>query len=164
MKFKSIVAAIDAGDDLATAVILAADSLARHDGAALHVVSAWPTLPTFAPGFPGEFGADAARYSKELRDADNEARKKQEAALGSLARARNPLATVAVIVGDPGDVAPDYAEKVGADLIVAGSHQRGFWDALFSGASSREVVRNAPCGVFLVTKPFAEKLLAQDGC
>lgn len=160
MRLRNVVAAIDAGDDLSTAVILAADSLARHDGAALHVISAWPPLPAFAPGFPAELGADSARYTKELRDADIAARETKEQALIKLARDHDPRAKIAVVVGDPGDVIPAYAEKVDADLIVAGSHQKGFWDALFSGAPSREVVRAAPCGVFLVTRPFAEKLLA----
>jgi len=160
MKLRTIIAAIDGGDDLAPAVILAADSLARHDGAALHVISAWPLRPSFAPGFPAELGADSARYTKELREADLAARDIQERELKKLARSRDPNAVVAVITGEPGDVVPDYARKVDADLIVAGSHQKGFWDALFSGAPSREVVRAAPCGVFLVTRPFAEKLLA----
>ncbi len=102
MKLRNVIAAIDAGDDLATAVILAADSLARHDGAMLHVVSAWPPLPTFAPGFPAELGADSVRYTKELRDADLAARDKQERALSKLARDRDPRAKVAIAVGEPG--------------------------------------------------------------
>ena len=51
-----------------------------------------------------------------------------------------------------------YAEKTGADLIVTGSHQRGIWGALVHGSASREVIHDAPCAVFVVTRRYADKV------
>lgn len=42
-----------------------------------------------------------------------------------------------------------YADKVGADLIVIGSHKPGVADYLLGSNASR-VVRHAPCSVFVV--------------
>ena len=40
-----------------------------------------------------------------------------------------------------------------ADLIVVGSHGRGFWGRLL-GSVSNGVVHHAPCSVLVVRKPF----------
>ena len=43
----------------------------------------------------------------------------------------------------------DYAERVGADLIVVGSHKPGLQDFLL-GSTAARVVRHAKCAVFVV--------------
>lgn len=45
----------------------------------------------------------------------------------------------------------ERADKWGADLIVVGSHGRGFWGRLL-GSVSNGVVHNAPCTVLVVKK------------
>ena len=65
-----------------------------------------------------------------------------------------------VLDGEAADEVARYAKKLGADIIVTGSHQRNFWGALFQGSASRELIREAPCAVFLVTKAFAKTLKA----
>lgn len=163
MKLRTVVAAVDARDDLAEAVIQTADSLARRDGAKLHIVEAWPALATIPTGYTPEMAAGSAIQTQTIADENERARQIQEEALRKLASARYPEAFVAVISGEPGDVVSRYAREVNADVIVTGSHQRGFWGALFAGGGSRDLVREAPCAVFLVTKPFAEKVLAAGG-
>ena len=47
----------------------------------------------------------------------------------------------------------DKAIDWNADLIVVGSHGRGFWGRLL-GSVSNGVVHHAPCSVLVVRKPF----------
>lgn len=44
----------------------------------------------------------------------------------------------------------EEAEKWRADLIVVGSHGRGFWKRVFLGSVSQSVVQHAPCSVLVV--------------
>lgn len=46
----------------------------------------------------------------------------------------------------------EQAEKWKADLIVVGSHGRGFWGRLL-GSVSNSVVHHAPCTVLVVKRP-----------
>lgn len=158
MQFKSIIAAIDLEDDLAEGVIRAADSLAKKDGAKLQIVSVWPALPASGGGFSAELGGASGAVTEALIEQHREGRKESlkdlEALMGRLA----PGASVAMLDGEAAEEVAQYAKKYNADLIVTGSHQRKFWGALFQGSASMELVREAPCAVFLVTKAFANTL------
>lgn len=159
MKLQTIVAAVQAHDDLAKAVLRAAQSVAGY-GATIHVVSAWPIITPLA-GFGAEIGAMAGPLTQETITAHREARAIEEQTLRTQAETYARGAEVHLLDGEPGDVVGAFAEKVGADIIVVGSHQKGFWGSLVTGASSKDVLRDAPCGVLVVTKPFAEKLARQ---
>lgn len=159
MKHAIIVAAIDLDDDLADAVVLAGLGLARKDNARLHVVSAWPPLAT-AAGYVADIApVAAAPLTEEAIAADREARAGHEKRLKNRVGALAPDAIIRALDGEPAHAIAAYAQEVDADLIVTGSHQRGFWARLFQGASSRELIREAPCGVLLVTRPYAEKVM-----
>lgn len=157
MQFKSIIAAIDLDDDLVEGVVRAAASLAQKDGAGLHIVSVWPDLNVMAPGFSAELGANSAVVTEALMEQHREGRKDAVAQLEALASRLAPSAKSVVLDGEAPEQVAHYARKTGADVIVTGSHQRKFWGALFQGSASMELVREAPCAVFLVTKAFAEK-------
>lgn len=161
MKLDTVLAAVDPDDDLAEAVVLAASDLARRDGAAFHVVSAWPILSASAVAGAPELEAGLLAGTEDVYEADKAARADHERVLQALARARDPNATVRMLLGDAAEVVTRYAREIGADLIVAGSHQKGVWSRLFAGPGSAALIRGAPCAVFLVTRPFAEKLLGK---
>ena len=57
--------------------------------------------------------------------------------------------TVAVVSGHPGVAIPDYAEKMGADLILVASHRPGLQD-YFLGSTASRVVQRAPCSVLVL--------------
>jgi nucleotide-binding universal stress UspA family protein len=61
----------------------------------------------------------------------------------------------AVEIGRPAQVIVESAEKWGADLIVVGSHGRGFWGRLGLGSVSDAVVHHSPCSVLVVKSPAA---------
>lgn len=54
-----------------------------------------------------------------------------------------------VVYGHPGRLIPSYAEKVGADCIVIGSHKADIGD-FFLGSTAARVVRYAPCPVHVL--------------
>lgn len=55
-----------------------------------------------------------------------------------------------VQLGDPADVIRDAAVEHAVDLIVVGSHHRGFLERLLGGSVSRELVSDAPVPVLVV--------------
>lgn len=57
--------------------------------------------------------------------------------------------SVAVVSGHPGVAIPDYAEKMGADLILVASHRPGLQE-YFLGSTASRVVRRAPCSVLVL--------------
>lgn len=60
-----------------------------------------------------------------------------------------------ILSGAPDQQIVERAKKWGADLIVVGSHGRGFWGRLL-GSISDSVVHNAPCSVLVVRKPVSD--------
>ena len=53
-----------------------------------------------------------------------------------------------VLFGHPGRMIPDYAEEIGADCIVVGSHKAEISDYLL-GSTAASVVRHAKCRVLV---------------
>lgn len=60
--------------------------------------------------------------------------------------------TTEVMRGDPAQQIVALAKEWKADLIVVGSHGRGFWGRLI-GSVSDAVVHHAPCSVIVVRMP-----------
>ncbi len=157
MQFKTIIAAIDLDDDLAEDVLKTAHSLAGKDGADLRVVTVWPSVTITAPAFSGEVAATAATVTQSVMEQHREGRERCREQLAAMAARFAAGADAVVLDGEAADEVTAYAEEVGADLIVTGSHQRNFWNSLLQGSASRELVREAPCAVFIVTKACAGK-------
>ncbi len=66
-----------------------------------------------------------------------------------------------VRMGDPGQVASDRAEELGADLIIVGSHGRTGLTRLVLGSVAERVTRLAHCPV-LVVKLLPEKVASAE--
>jgi nucleotide-binding universal stress UspA family protein len=62
-----------------------------------------------------------------------------------------------ILVGSAKKIIVKEAEKWGADLIIVGSHGRGFWGRALVGSVSDAVVHNAPCSVLVVKNLKAEE-------
>ena len=54
-----------------------------------------------------------------------------------------------ILTGHPGRAITDYAKKVGADCIIAGSHKPGLQD-YFLGSTAARIMRYAPCSVHIL--------------
>ncbi len=60
--------------------------------------------------------------------------------------------TSQVTAGATDQVIIEIAKDWNADLIIVGSHGRGFWGRLMIGSVSDSIVHNAPCSVLVVRK------------
>ncbi len=159
MRFQNIVAAINLDDDLAPGVLETAAMLARRDGAKLWVVDVWPDLPlAMATGIADPLGATAMMPSEANLEADRIAKAEREEQLKAIAKRAYEFADASVLTGEPASEITNFAKQKEAELIVVGTHQKGAWRALFDGAPSRDIVREAPCAIFLVPKNFADKI------
>jgi len=57
---------------------------------------------------------------------------------------------VHAVVGDPGREITNYAERIGADLIIIPSHGYGFFKHMMLGSVAERVVRLAHCPVLVL--------------
>ena len=83
----------------------------------------------------------------ELRD-----RAEDVAAATALSASENlPAGTeIEAAVGAPGPALVEIALRDDIDLIVLGSHDRGFWERLFNPSVGRHLIDHAPCPVLVV--------------
>ena len=58
--------------------------------------------------------------------------------------------TTEVEMQNPRSFIPQVARSWGADMIIVGSHGRGFWGRMALGSVSDSVVHSAPCSVLVV--------------
>ncbi len=158
MQFHTIVAAINLDDDLAHGVLETAAALANRDKANLWVVDVWPDLPfALGAGIANPLSATAMTPSAANIDADKAARAVRVTELETLVFRSAPGAKAVVLGGEPAEEITNFARDKQADLLVVGTHQKGNWSAFFDGAPSRDIVRNAPCAIFLVPKAHRKK-------
>lgn len=113
-----------------------AADVARHFGAALHVLHVDP--PVTAPAPPTRVAAAAA-------------------ALGS-----GLVVTTATVSGVPAHAICAYARKVGAELIVMGTHGRTGVSRAVLGSVAEAVVRHADCPVMTVPAAEAARVMAES--
>ncbi|MDQ3798832.1 MAG: universal stress protein, partial [Acidobacteriota bacterium] len=60
--------------------------------------------------------------------------------------------TTQISTGAPDETLIEAARKWSADLIVIGSHGRGFWGRMLLGSITDALVHHAPCSVLVVRK------------
>lgn len=63
--------------------------------------------------------------------------------------ANDPDVKPVLLKGHSGRTIADYAEEIGADLIIAGSHKPGLRD-YFLGSTAARIVRHAGCAVHVL--------------
>lgn len=61
--------------------------------------------------------------------------------------------TTQIAVGAPEQILIEEAKEWNADLVVVGSHGRGFWGRMLLGSTTDALVHHAPCSVLVVRKP-----------
>jgi nucleotide-binding universal stress UspA family protein len=143
-----IVAACDFSPLGERAVQEALRLCSMQSAAALHVITvgAQSSVGVLLPG------SDLRIRSQE--DAQEQARARLEGMLGEYTaqHPRLPLEKIAVYVttGRPSDCIVSLAAAVDADLIVLGTHGRHGLERVLLGSVAEEVVRRAPCGVFVI--------------
>ena len=140
---KKILAAIDF-NDLATAALAVAGDLAQRTGAELTVLYA----DTFDP--PAEFTQVELPSVARALAAE---RKNAEQELVQYAKAHVPANVTwhaVVAEGLPGDAILAQSQRLGADLIVLGTHGRGAIQRLLVGSVAAAVIARSPVPVLTV--------------
>ncbi len=109
--------------------------LLKADGGKIHAVHVLEPVPGFASNY--------------LPDGhERTVRKNAIAAVEErIGEARD--AEVAILQGYPGMTLTEYAEEIGADCIIVGSHKPDLQDYLL-GSTAARVVRHAPCSVHVL--------------
>ncbi len=151
ININTIIAAVDVDDDLAKTILKTAAELAETFGASLHIVDVVKPIESISH----LYAVGAVTHDLEAHDKTEEENLKR---LTSLVSEITPSAKPVVVHGNPGKAVADYAQENNADLLIIGSHQKGWWEKLRSGATSPELVREAPCAVYVVTKEAAGNL------
>ena len=125
-------------------------TLARVFNARLHVLHVVDDA-SFLSGVDG-YALDGASV---LADMTEDAEKRLLTCLGE-DDWHDPKTITEVWTGAPAHGIADYAREQAIDLIVMGSHGRGFISGLLTGRVAEKVVRIAPCPVLTVRKPERE--------
>jgi nucleotide-binding universal stress UspA family protein len=105
----------------------------------LHVLHVLPFLIPTEPGVVWATIDDAQRIQHAL---ENLREAVQKLNIGNV--------ELEVRLGDPGQIACDRAEELGAELIVVGSHGRTGLTRMLLGSVAERVVRLAHCQVLVV--------------
>lgn len=114
----------------------------RAEGGKIVAVHVLDKIPAFASYYMSSDDQKLpADMEKEIR----------RAATKSIAERIGPEndAEAIVLSGHPGRTITDYAKKIGADCIVAGSHKPGISD-FFLGSTAARIMRYAPCSVHIL--------------
>jgi len=99
------------------------------------------------------FAISADFYQHIVETAHRQAQQFADEAVGCLRKCMpdHDLDISAMVMrGSPEKELVDEARAWGADLIVVGSHGRGFWGRLTLGSVTDAIVHHAPCSVLVV--------------
>ena len=123
-----------------------ARALAERFGASLHLVHAFEDPYTTAV-FAAEMYAPLPPALRDKMVLDIEERLADWFPVADRARFKG---TAEAVLGPAATSIVEYAERLGADLIVMGTHGRGGMAHLLLGSVAERVVRTAPCPVLTV--------------
>ena len=147
-----IIIATDGSEYSTAAIDEACRVVIRPETADVMIVSAYEdAYPISAEPF-----AISAEYYQKLDEAVSQMAKSFVDAAKKMVRDKFPTAdfpvTTKVLRGAPDQQIIEMAKEWKADIIVVGSHGRGFWGRLL-GSVSNGVVHHAECSVLVVRKP-----------
>ena len=134
-----VLVPVDFSDESLTAVDTAL--LLTESPAHVHIVHVLPELSPLEPGEMWKTVNDESRRTfaeKSLRE--------------RLTDPKYSEVSARILFGDPGHEIANYAEQIGADLIVMPSHGRTGLAHLLIGSVAERVVRLAHCGVLVLRR------------
>jgi nucleotide-binding universal stress UspA family protein len=112
-------------------------------GAPIAYGAVWPYTGPAAADPPGSSATGAPREQDAVDRAAAEARAAADAS-------GLPVAEAIGEVGDPSDAIIRAAEEHQADVVVVGSHERGWFDRLLAPSVSADVLKHADVPVLVV--------------
>lgn len=145
-----ILITTDGSDFSKAAVEKCCQMVVKPDETAIKIVSVYEfLLPLDAFPTPTEFSEKLENSAREQAESFAE----QSAAIirENFPNSKIDL-TIQVSMGAPDQILLETAKEWKADLIVVGSHGRGFWGRMLLGSVTDALIHHAPCSVLVVRK------------
>jgi len=146
-----ILITTDGSDFSRAAIEKCCQMVVKPDETAIKIVSVYEvTLPLDVFPSPTEF-------SEKLENSAREQAEEFAEQSAALIREHFPDSdidlTTQISIGAPEQILIETAKEWNADLVVVGSHGRGFWGRMLLGSTTDALVHHAPCSVLVVRKP-----------
>jgi nucleotide-binding universal stress UspA family protein len=148
---KNVLVPTDFGDAAGEALRYARE-IARNFHASLHVVHVADDIAARA-GMGASFPEFLANVATVQRQIEAQGRKQLDALLSDEDRTALHATGVTVTSTDPARAILAYADEVGADLIVSGTHGRSAPMRFLLGSVADRLVRFAKCPVLTLRSP-----------
>ncbi len=153
-QIKKILYATDLSKNSSYAFLFATDMARRHDAriVILHVIE---RIPSYAEVYTGDL------YETEQKQQDETVDKIKQHLRGFCEKAETQIGSpcvelvseILVPVGHPPEEILNAAEKEGCDVIVLGTHGKGFLAHTFLGSVSSAVLHRTRKPVFIIPLP-----------
>ncbi len=146
-----ILITTDGSDFSKAAVEKCCQMVVKPDETAIKIVSVYEvTLPLDVFPSPTEF---SERLENSAREQAEEFAEQAAALIREYFPNSNIDLTTQISIGAPEQILIETAKEWNADLVVVGSHGRGFWGRMLLGSTTDALVHHAPCSVLVVRKP-----------
>ena len=149
-----ILITTDGSDFSKAAVEKCCEMVVKPDDTAIKIVSVYE-IPVPMDAFPAP-----TEFSEKLEQSAQKQAEEFAEQSAAIIRGRFPDSkidlTTQVSMGTPEQILLETAKDWKADLIVVGSHGRGFWGRMLLGSVTDALVHHAPCSVLVVRTPDAE--------
>lgn len=146
-----ILITTDGSDFSRAAIEKCCQMVVKPDETAIKIVSVYElTLPLDVFPAPTEF---SEKLETSAREQATEFAEQAAAMIRDYFPDSNIDLTTQVSIGAPEQVLIEEAKDWNADLVVVGSHGRGFWGRMLLGSTTDALVHHAPCSVLVVRKP-----------
>jgi len=128
----------------------AADELAAHFGATIHIITVVPLVPIVeAPIGVESASFNIASYQQEL---EGQAKKSLKSLVEEKINKDIKVST-AVLIGNAAAEVMRYAIEKNMDMIVIATHGLSGWRRFISGSTTEQIVRQSSCPVLTIRKP-----------
>jgi len=163
-KIKKILYATDLSKNSAYAFLFATDMARRHD-AKIVILHAIEPVPAYAAAYTGVTDEIKQKQQEEtveeIRKRLGEFCRRAEAQIGP--PCVDLVSNILVPRGHPPEEILNASNKEGCDLIVLGTHGKGFLAHTFLGSVSNAVLHRTQKPVFIVPLPSEKTTLEWDG-
>ena len=142
-----IIITTDGSDFSRAAVERACQIIAAPERTSIKIVSVYEIVEPIDISISPEFSKEIEASAREKSDGF-------VAEASAAIRTRFPAIELETLVttGTVDEILIDAAREWKADLIVIGSHGRGFWERMLIGSITDSLVHHAPCSVLVVKK------------
>ena len=145
-----ILITTDGSDFSRAAIEKCCQMVVKPESTAIKIVSVYElTLPLDVFPSPTDF---SEKLEQSAREQAEEFAEQAAAMIREYFPDSNIDLTLQIAVGAPEQILIEEAKEWNADLVVVGSHGRGFWGRLTLGSVTDSIIHHAPCSVFVVRK------------